>query len=128
MSAVVPISETDETVTLSRGDYLALLEHVEDLRDIEAIARHRAYVASVGWQVARQNCLTGAEMMQILEGIHPVKVWRTKREMSRRELAEAAGVSLSYLCEIETGKKPGSASTLKALAAALAVPMDVLVT
>jgi len=48
----------------------------------------------------------GEEMRRILDGESPVKVWRKKRGLTQRELVEHAGVSPSYLAEIETGKQP----------------------
>jgi transcriptional regulator with XRE-family HTH domain len=54
----------------------------------------------------------------------PVKVWREKRGLSQRELAEKAVVSASYLAEIETGKKPGSAEALRKLSRVLAISME----
>ncbi len=47
--------------------------------------------------------------------------------MSQREVAGKAGVSPSYLAEIETGQKPGSADALQALARALNTSMESLV-
>lgn len=44
--------------------------------------------------------------------------------LSRRELAEAAGLSYPYLSELETGRKRGSPDSLRALAAALGVGQD----
>ena len=44
--------------------------------------------------------------------------------MTQRGLARAAGVSSSSLAEIESGKKPGSAAALRAIAQALGVPME----
>ena len=41
-------------------------------------------------------------------------------------LADMASVSKPYLSEIEGGKRTGTAATLKKLARALGVPMDVL--
>jgi transcriptional regulator with XRE-family HTH domain len=43
-------------------------------------------------------------------------------------LASQAGVSPSYLAEIETARNPGSASALRDLASVLQVPMEYLVT
>jgi transcriptional regulator with XRE-family HTH domain len=48
-----------------------------------------------------------------------VKVLRTVRDLSRRELAEAAGLSYSYLAEIENGGKQPSSRALAAIAEAL---------
>ena len=56
----------------------------------------------------------------------PVRVLREFRSMTQKELAEAAGISQSYLSEIERGAREGTLSTIKAIAKALAVPLTVL--
>lgn len=53
-----------------------------------------------------------------------IKGLRLKRKMTREELAEAANLSVSFLYEIETGKKSFSAYTLGNLSRALAVNSD----
>lgn len=53
-----------------------------------------------------------------------IKGLRLKRKMTREELAEAADLSVSFLYEIETGKKSFSAYTLGNLSRALAVNSD----
>lgn len=55
-----------------------------------------------------------------------IKVLRTARDMSRRELAEAAGISYPYLSEIENGTKGGSPRALRPIAEALGVPLHEL--
>ncbi len=45
---------------------------------------------------------------------------------SVEDLAGRAGISKSYLSQIETGKRQGTVETLKAIALALDVPPDVL--
>lgn len=49
---------------------------------------------------------------------------RLNRKMTREELAGEAGISTSFLYEIETGKKSFSAYTLSNLAKALNVETD----
>jgi transcriptional regulator with XRE-family HTH domain len=44
-----------------------------------------------------------------------------------QDLAAKSGVVQSYLSEIETGKKPGSLAAMKAVAEALGVTIDDLV-
>ncbi len=66
-------------------------------------------------------------MWRILDDESPVKVWRDKRGLSQRALAEQADVSLSYLAEIEIGKKPGRADALRKLSRVLAIPTENLV-
>jgi transcriptional regulator with XRE-family HTH domain len=43
------------------------------------------------------------------------------------DVAEQAGLRQGYIADIEAGKKTGSAASLKAIAAALGVPLDVIV-
>jgi ribosome-binding protein aMBF1 (putative translation factor) len=122
-----PVAETSSTVTLRKRDWKALIARLEDLEDAAAIAERLAYEEKVGEEVARRDYLTGDEMRRILDDESPVKVWREKRGLSQRELAEQAGVSSSYLAEIETGKKPGSAEALRKLSRVLVIPMENLV-
>ena len=56
----------------------------------------------------------------------PVKILRTYRGHTQKELAERARLSRPYLTEIETGKKDGSVRALKSLADALGVSLDAL--
>lgn len=53
-----------------------------------------------------------------------IKGLRLNRKMTREVLAEAAEMSVSFLYEIETGKKSFSAYTLSNLAKALNVEAD----
>jgi len=55
-----------------------------------------------------------------------IKVLRTDLGLRRRELAERAGISYSYITEIENGNKPPSASVLNPIATALGVRMSEL--
>jgi DNA-binding XRE family transcriptional regulator len=57
---------------------------------------------------------------------HTVKILRKFRGLTQAELAEEAGLSRTYLTEIETRRKDGSIRALKALAAALGVDLSVL--
>ena len=56
-----------------------------------------------------------------------IRVLRTGRDVGRRELAARAGLSYSYLAEIENGAKSPSTKALAALAAALELPVHDLV-
>jgi ribosome-binding protein aMBF1 (putative translation factor) len=122
-----PIAETNTTVTLRKRDWKALIARLEDLEDLAAIEERLAHEKKVGKDVARRDYMTGDELRRILDDESPVKVWREKRGLSQRGLAEQAGVSPSYLAEIETGKKPGSADALRKLSRVLAIPMENLV-
>lgn len=104
-----------ETVTIPRAEYDAMRARIEDLDDI--LAGHAAHTGAT---------LPHEFAMRIINGEHPLRVWREYRGMTATALAEAANVGKGYLSEIETGKKPGSIDAWKALAAALGVPVDAL--
>src|SRR5208337_4584629 len=127
MNGVKILSETQDTVTVSRGDWTQLLSELEDAQDRAAVVERRRQEAATGKQAARRNYLTAQEARCLLDGESPVKVWREKRARSQRELATAAGVSAGYLAEIETGRKPGSVAALAKLAKALHVQIEDLI-
>ncbi len=62
-----------------------------------------------------------------LAGDHPMKAWRDYRRMTQDALASAAGLSKPYLSQIENRKRDGTIDVLQRIAAALGVPMDILV-
>lgn len=126
MTKIKLLSQTDKTVTLRRADFQALLAAAEDHVDLAAVETHRAEEKRLGWDVAKRNYLTRDESERALEGESLVRIWREKRGMTQRALAEAAQVAVSYLAEIEGGKKPGSRDALQRLAQILDVPMESL--
>jgi len=94
-------------------------EMVEDAEDAAAYAEAVAnddgirYPAPVAYAMA--------------EGVHPVKAWREHKGLTLQALADAAGVSKPFVSQIEGGKRAGTMSTMKKLAAALGVPVGALV-
>lgn len=51
---------------------------------------------------------------------------RTKRKLSQAALAERAGISVSYLSMLERSKRDPALSTLKRVANALGMPLEIL--
>jgi hypothetical protein len=117
-----PVSVTKDTVTLSLADWKILVERLDDAADRTALARSK-----MRSKEGRDDALPVAFYRRIRSGEHPLRVWREYRDIGLNTLARKAGVSSSYLSEIETGSKPGSAVTLKKLAEALSIDMDELV-
>jgi DNA-binding XRE family transcriptional regulator len=103
-------------VTIPLDELNAMRARLEDLDDILA-----AYEARSGAVLPQELAL------RVIEGAHPVRVWREHRQMTAMALAAAAKVSRAYLSEIETGRKPGSVEAYKAIAAVLRVPIDAIV-
>ena len=118
MNAIRPISVTADKVTLRRSDYERLLDAADlaHARTIEAKAVR-----------GETEYLPAALVRRMAQGEVPVAVWRAHRGFSQRVLAERAKLSGSYLCEIETGVKPGSVAALNKLARALSVSIDDLI-
>ncbi|HEV2334305.1 MAG TPA: helix-turn-helix transcriptional regulator [Stellaceae bacterium] len=113
-----------DTVTLTRADYDALLQQVEDAEDLAAVAAAEAREAIFGKEAARADYLPIELVERLSAGEHPIRVWRAHRGLTREALAAVSGVSPSYLSEIETRRKPGSLAAMVKLAAALRVPLD----
>jgi mRNA interferase RelE/StbE len=128
MNGVKILSETPETVTVSRGDWTQLLSKLEDALDRAAVIERRRHEERKGKLAARRDYLTAGEARRLLEGESPVKVWREKRGRSQRELAAAARVAAGYLADIETRRKPGSVLAMARLAKALQVSIEDLLT
>jgi hypothetical protein len=114
--------ETD-IVTLTRAEYDALIERIEDTEDLAAVAAAEAREAALGKEKARADYLPIELVRRLSAGEHPVRVWRAHRGLTREALA-AAGIAPSYLSEIETRRKPGSCGALAKLAAALHISLD----
>lgn len=61
---------------------------------------------------------------RLLSGQNPVKVFRSHRNLTQAELANAIGINIKRLSQIETGKRAASTITIAALAHALDVAVD----
>jgi DNA-binding XRE family transcriptional regulator len=61
---------------------------------------------------------------RLVSGENPIRVFRDYRGLTQEHLAKAAKIARPYLAEIESGKKRGSVSVLRAIAAALKLELD----
>jgi DNA-binding XRE family transcriptional regulator len=113
-----------DTVTLSRAEYEALLNRLEDAEDNRRLDEIEALEHERGKDDARVDYLPLDAVERLCAGDHPIRVWRKHRGLTRETLAAEAGVAPSYVTEIETGKKPGSFDALAKLAAALRISLD----
>lgn len=118
MNAIRPIAVTADKVTLRRSDYERLLD-AADLAHAGATERKA--------RDGDTEYLPAALVRRMAQGEPPVAVWRAHRGISQRALAAQAKLSVSYVCEIETGVKPGSVGALGKLARALAVSIEDLI-
>jgi DNA-binding Xre family transcriptional regulator len=119
-------SAATDRVVLTRAEYDALLDRIEDAEDRAALAEHRADVRARGTTAVVADALPVEAVERLLAGEHPVRIWREHRGLTARALAERAGLSAADLSEIETGTKRGSVDAVLAIVK-LARALDVSV-
>ena len=116
-------TDGEDLVVITRSDYESLLARAGDdamtLRIIEATDAKIARGKDVALPAAVWDAIEGGEQ--------PIRAIRKFRGLTQTDVAEKAGLRQGYIADIEAGKKMGSATSLKAIAAALGVPLDVLV-
>lgn len=119
MSPITPVSETATTVTVNRADWEAILDRLDDRQDREAIARSESIPPDY-----RVTYTADETRRMVLDGVSPITIWRERRKMTQGDLAAGAGISKSYLSEIESRKKPGSTVALQRVARTLNVRIE----
>jgi DNA-binding XRE family transcriptional regulator len=122
-----PVHVDAETITFNRADWSAYLDRVEDAEDRASLAAARAERAQLGDAEFMRRCYSAEEAGRMIDGVSAVAIWRARAGLSQKALAERAGISASYLAEIETGRKPGSVTALAALARVFGVPIELLI-
>ena len=122
MTHIRPLTETPETVTLSRADFEAMMEEIEDAEDRLAVLED---CLNDREPEHRRHLLTMAETMRVIDGESPIRVWREKRALTVTQLAAASGMPDDDLIGVETGA-PVTDSVLHRLGAVLGVPSDQL--
>lgn len=126
MKEDIQIIERDgkpEWAVLPYEEYLQLIDQselLEDIRDFDTI--------NAAIDCREEELIPSEVVYAILDGENPIKVWREYRELTQQQLAETAGISKPYLSQIETGKRIGTAEILSAIAKALDVSLDEVIT
>jgi DNA-binding XRE family transcriptional regulator len=102
--------------------YLQLVEQAETLEDI------RDYdTAKAALEGGEEELIPSEVVYALLEGRNPIKVWREYRDLTQAQLAQAAGISVPYLSQLESGKRKGSTDILMSIAKALRLSLDDMV-
>ena len=107
---------SEETVTLTRKEYDALVERNRELED-----RLSALEADDGVLIPHQVALS------IIDGKKPILAFRNHLGLTLQQLSDRTGLTVSYLSDIERGRKPGSTAALRRIARAFNTTIDVLV-
>ncbi|OGT90236.1 MAG: hypothetical protein A2286_04865 [Gammaproteobacteria bacterium RIFOXYA12_FULL_61_12] len=111
-----------EYAVIPYGDYLKLVEHLEDEMDLALVREFKADLAA-----GREELIPSAVVDQLLDGVNSIKVWRNHRGLTQEQLAVAAGVTKQFIWQLENGASKCSVDTLVKLAGALRVDLDDLV-
>ena len=101
--------------------YQRLAEDAEMLQDIRDYDEARKAVEE------GEELVPSYVVYAILEGESPIRVWRKHRGLTQHQLADAAGISVPYLSQIELGERKGSTDVLVAIARALDLTLDDIV-
>lgn len=113
-----------EVAILPRGEYEALLARAAEADEDVGTAR----LADRG----RREMAEGAPLIpkevvdRLINGESPLKVIREWRGETQLHLAFLTGIGQSHISDIENGRRTGTAATLRTLADALKVPLDLL--
>ncbi|HEB79893.1 MAG TPA: XRE family transcriptional regulator [Rhodospirillales bacterium] len=108
-----------DVVVIPRQEYDALTCAAEARADAAAYDRAKRDLAS-----GEDELIPEEFADRLLAGENPVRVYRNLRGLTIQSLAKYADVSPAYLSQIETGKRDGTMTTMKSLAAALNVTLD----
>jgi DNA-binding XRE family transcriptional regulator len=111
-----------DSVTIPHAEYERLRSAAEELGDIAAYDAARAALAE-----CREELVPASFANRLMDGEHPVRVFREMRGLSHSCLAERSGVNRVQIVDIEAGRRHGSVLTLKRLADALDVIVDDLI-
>ena len=107
---------SEDTITMTRKEYDALVERNSELED-----RLAAIDANDGVRIPHEVALA------IINGKRPIVAFRNYQGVTLQELSERTGLAVSYISEIERGRKAGSTSALARIAGALGTTIDALV-
>lgn len=121
----VQIIERDgepEWAVLPYDIYLQLVEEAEMLQDIRDYDTAKAAI-----ERGEEELVPSEVAYAILDGKNPIKIWREYRGLTQQQLAEATGISTSYLSQIETRKRTGRTEVLTAIARVLKLTLDDIV-
>lgn len=120
-------TEGEDLVVITRSEYEALLARAGDEASEDSMTAR--IIDATDARIARgEDVALPAAVWEAIEGgKHPIRAIRKYRGLTQAEIAEQAGLRQGYIADIEAGKKTGSAASLKAIAAALGVPLDVVV-
>lgn len=115
----IQTAKGDRLAVIPEAEYQRLVAAAEDRQDSEAVTEFGARLL-----LGQEEMIPAEFVNRMVDGESKVKVWRDFRGMTARDLAEKAGISPSYLSQIEKGERDGSFDTIKKIASALNIGVD----
>ena len=111
-----------EWAVIPYNEYKKLYEAYQDAEDIRAIEENLAAIQS-----GKEMAIPGEITFAVLEGVSPIRAWRQYKNIKMKDLAKQVGISSAYLSQIENKKRNPTVETLKRIAAALGLDIEMLV-
>jgi DNA-binding Xre family transcriptional regulator len=105
--------------------YETYVKMVDEAEMLQCVREYDAAKAAL--ESGDEELIPSEVVYAVMDGDNPIKVWREHRQMTGPQLAEAVGIDLLDLSEIETGQRVGTTETLTAIAGALRVSLDEIV-
>jgi DNA-binding XRE family transcriptional regulator len=105
-------------VAMPMADWLRIEEELEDV--LLTRAYDEAMASNKGPSIPMHLA------MLIIDGTHPLKVYREHRSLSQAELGALVGVQQPAIARIESRERTGRPALLAKLAAALEMPLETL--
>jgi DNA-binding XRE family transcriptional regulator len=112
----------DEMVVLPRDQYDRLLDAAEMAADVAAYDKVKE-----AFDRGEEEYVPAEMVKRMIDGENLVRLWRQHRGLTLEQLAEKAGISKSFLSQIETGKRAGTVDKLQLIAQALNLTLDDIV-
>ncbi|MEW5828964.1 MAG: helix-turn-helix transcriptional regulator [Chloroflexota bacterium] len=119
---IIKQNDKPEWAVIPYETYLQLVEKAEMLQDVQDYDSVKAAL-----ERGDEELIPSEVVYAILDGENAIKVWREYRGLSQQETAQKAGISVPYLSQLETNKRKGSLDVLTAIAKALRVSLENIV-
>ena len=111
-----------EWAVLPYEEYQRLVAEAEMLQDIRDFDEVKLALAN-----GEEELIPSEVTYALLDGEHPIRVWREYRGFTQQRVAGEAGISKPYLSQLESGQRKGKVEVLAAVAKVLNVSLDDLV-
>ena len=114
-----------EVAILPRKEYERLIAKAAEADEDAGTAR---LIAHARKEISAGTPLLPKELVdRIADGDNRIRVLREWRGMTQTSLSLKTKISQSHISDIESGRRTGTLATLRAIATALKVPLDLLV-